>query len=78
MAMTAAAFGASRSIHEQVVIGWPLSGSTPNPAQWPSPLISSLGTDPSSTRTNGSRRPRSASYQARMSSSPVSKASIGL
>ncbi len=78
MAMTAAAFGASRSTQEQVVIGWPLSGSTPNPAQWPSPLISSLGTEPSSTSTKGSRRPRSASYQARMSSSPFSKASIGL
>ena len=31
--------------------------STPNAAQWPSPLICSLGTEPSSTSTNGSSLP---------------------
>ncbi len=77
-ATTAAAAGASRSTHSFVVIGCPVSGLTPNPDQWPSPLISSFAIDPSTTSTNGSRRPSSASYHARMKSSPVSIASIGL
>ncbi len=38
----------------------------------------SLGIEPSSTSTNGSSSPRSASYQASMNSSPFSKASTGL
>ena len=38
----------------------------------------SLGTEPSSTRMNGSSLPSSASYHARMKSSPVSKANTGL
>jgi hypothetical protein len=32
-ATTPAAFGASRSIHSLVVIGWPVSGFTPMPVQ---------------------------------------------
>ena len=42
-----------------VRIGWPVSGSTPIPAQCPSPLTSSLGTEPSSTSMNGSSSPGS-------------------
>ena len=42
-ASTIAACGASRSIHSLVVIGWPVTGSVPSAAQWPSPLISSFG-----------------------------------
>ena len=71
-ATTAAAFGARRSSHSLVVIGWPVDGFVPMPVQWPSPLISSFGIDPSSTSTNGSSSPRSAWYQASMNSSPFS------
>ena len=71
-ATTAAAFGASRSSHSLVVIGWPVSGLLPRPVQWPSPLIFSLGIEPSTTSTNGSSSPRSAMYQASMNSSPTS------
>ena len=77
-ATTAAAFGARRSTHSLVVIGCPVSGSSPMPAQWPSPLIFSLGIEPSTTSTNGSSLPASASYQASMNSAPFSKASTGL
>ena len=77
-ASTAAARGASRSIQVHVEIGSPRRGSTPNVAQYPSPLISSLGTEPSSTRMNGSSLPAAASNHARMNSSPVSYASSGL
>ena len=63
-ATTAAALGARRSIHSFIVIGWPLDGLTANPVQWPSPLISSLPSEPSMTSTNGSSSPFSASNQA--------------
>ena len=63
-ATTAAALGASRSSHSFIVIGWPLSGFTANPVQCPSPLISSLPSDPSITSTNGSSSPFSASNHA--------------
>ena len=71
-ATTAAAFGARRSTHSLVVIGWPVEGSVPIAAQWPSPLIFSLGIEPSTTRTKGSSLPSSASYQACMNSAPTS------
>ena len=61
IASTAAALGVSRSIQLQVRIGCPVSRSTPMPAQCPSPLAHSLGTDPSSTSTNGSSLPSAAS-----------------
>jgi hypothetical protein len=77
-ARTAAARGASPSIHVHVEIGSPLDGSTPIVAQYPSPLISSLGTEPSSTKMNGSSLPAAASNHGRMNSSPVSYASNGL
>ena len=78
MATTAAALGARRSSHSFVVIGWPVSGLTPIPAQWPSPLIFSLGIEPSTMSTNGSSLPASASYHACMNSAPVSYASTGV
>src|SRR6516164_3053284 len=56
----AVAFGASRSSHSLVVIGWPVSGLLPKPHQYPSDLIASFGMEPSTTRTNGSSSPRSA------------------
>lgn len=59
MATTARALGASRSIHSLVVIGWPVSGLSPKPHQYPSCLIDSLGMDPSTTSTKGSISPRS-------------------
>ena len=71
-ATTAAAFGASRSIHSFIVIGWPFSGLTPKPVQWPSPLICSLPSEPSITSTNGSSLPSSASNQAWTYSWPTS------
>ena len=71
-ATTAAAFGASRSSHSLVVIGWPVSGLSPMPEKWPSPVSSSLGIEPSTTSTNGSSLPSSAWYQASMNSSPTS------
>src|SRR3954463_15443802 len=77
-ATTAAAFGARRSTHSFVVIGWPLDGLTPIPAQWPSPLIFSFGIEPSTMRTNGSSLPASASYQACMDSAPTSYARTGV
>ena len=77
-ATTAAAFGASRSSHSLVVIGWPVSGSSPIAAQWPSPERFSFGIEPSTTRTNGSSSPRSACHHASMNSAPFSKASTGL
>ena len=71
-ATTAAALGASRSIHSFIVIGWPFSGFTANPVQKPSPLISSLPSEPSITSTNGSSLPSSASNQAWAYSCPFS------
>ena len=59
-ARIAVAFGASRSSHSLVVIGWPVAGLLPNPHQYPSDLIASFGIDPSTTSTNGSSSPRSA------------------
>src|SRR6201999_1971666 len=68
---TAVAFGVSRSSHSLVVIGWAVAGSLPNPHQYPSSLIFSLGTDPSATSTNGSSSPRSAlKNHSRKSSAP--------
>ena len=73
-ATTANAFGASRSIQVLRVIGWPVRGSLPMAAQYPSALISSLGIDPSITRTNGaSSRPSAASCQTLRYSSPPSE-----
>ena len=67
----AVALGARRSSHSLVVIGCPVAGSLPNPHQYPSSLIFSLGIDPSTTSTNGSSSPRSAlKNQARKSSAP--------
>src|SRR5580704_10044843 len=56
----AVAFGASRCSHSLVVIGWPVAGLLPNPHQYPSGLMASLGIEPSTTSTNGSSSPRSA------------------
>src|SRR6476646_2977749 len=78
MATTAAALFASRSIQSLVVIGWPVSGWTPNPDQWPSPLMFSLPIEPSMISTNGSSLPASASYQAWMYSWPTSYATTWL
>ena len=72
IATTAAALLARRSTHSLVVMGWPLAGLTPKPVQWPSPLICSLGIEPSMMRTNGSSLPCSASNQAWMYSWPTS------
>src|SRR5947209_13813177 len=67
----AVALGASRSSHSLVVIGCPVAGLLPNPDQYPSSLIFSLGMDPSTTRTNGSSWPRSAlKNHSRKSSAP--------
>ncbi len=63
-ATSAAHLGASRSIHSFIVMGWPVSGLTANPVQNPSPLISSLPSEPSMTSTNGSSLPSSASNHA--------------
>src|SRR3984957_5898211 len=70
-ATTAVALGVSRSSHSLVVIGCPVAGSLPNPHQYPSFLIASLGIDPSTTSTNGSSSPRSAlKNHSRKSSAP--------
>src|SRR5271170_3899364 len=45
-ATTAQAFGTSRSIQSQVVIGCPVVSSVPNDAQYPSCLFLSYGIDP--------------------------------
>src|SRR5580693_2394634 len=58
--------GASRSSHSLVVIGCPVAGLLPNPHQYPSDLIASLGIEPSTTRTNGSSSPRSAFHHHSM------------
>ena len=49
-ATIAVAFGASRSSHSLVVIGWLVAGSLPKPDQYPSSCRFSLGIDPSTTR----------------------------
>jgi len=46
-ATTAQALGARRSIHSQVVMGWPVFWSVPSEAQYPSFLLCSFGIDPS-------------------------------
>src|SRR6202035_4966751 len=67
----AVALGVSRSSHSLVVIGCPVAGSLPNPHQYPSFLIASLGIEPSTTSTNGSSSPRSAlKNHSRKSSAP--------
>src|ERR1051326_7167237 len=76
--ITASALGARRSIHSAVVMGWPVSGLVPRAAQYPSLLIFSFGIDPSTTRTNGSNLPLSASNQCLRKSPPHSYASTGL
>src|SRR5919202_876506 len=53
IATTPHAFGASWSIHQFSVSGWPVASSLPNDVQYPSPLICSLGIEPSMTSTNG-------------------------
>src|SRR5690606_4695758 len=75
IATTAHALGASRSIHWLTVIGCPVTGSLPIELQNPSPLIFSLGIDPSTTSTNGSSSPAAALWNAAMKSPPVSLAS---
>src|SRR3954451_12880088 len=70
-ATMAVALGASRSSHSLVVIGCPVAGLFSKPDQYPSSLIFSFGTDPSTNRTNGSRSPRSAlKNHSRKSSAP--------
>src|SRR3954447_7287494 len=70
-ATMAVALGANRSSHSLVVIGCPVAGLLPKPDQYPSSLIFSLGMDPSTTRTNGSKSPRSAlKNHSRKSSAP--------
>jgi len=73
LATIAQAFGARRSIQSHVVMGWPVTGSVPNDAQYPSRLFFSLGIDPSTTRMNGcSDVPSAASRNGRRKSSPTS------
>src|SRR5690606_20072392 len=69
-ATTAQARGASRSIHQFSVSGSPVAGSLPNDVQYPSPLIFSLGIEPSTTTTNGSTSPRTAARNGARKSSP--------
>src|SRR5215469_443427 len=79
VATTAHACGASRSIHSQVVIGWPVAWSVPNDAQYPSLLFCSFGIDPSTIRMNAWREfPSAASRNGLTKSSPTSYARNGL
>jgi len=56
-----------------VVTGWPVAGSLPKPLQYPSDLLVSSGTEPSTTRMNGSSSPRSARWNQSMKlSAPLS------
>src|SRR3954462_8696922 len=71
MATTPQAFGARRSIHQFSVSGSPVASSLPNEVQWPSPLMFSLGIEPSMTSTNGaSSSSRSAWRNGLRNSSP--------
>ncbi len=77
-ASTAHARGASRSIHSQVVIGWPVAGSVPSAAQYPSALSASFGMEPSTTRMNGPSAPSAARRNGARKASPFSKSRNGL
>src|SRR3954452_24945878 len=73
MATTPQAFGASWSIHQLSVSGSPVASSLPKEVQYPSPLIFSLGIEPSITSTNGSAAsPRAAARNGVRNSSPPS------
>src|SRR3954452_7288376 len=73
MATTPQAFGASWSIHQLSVSGSPVASSLPKEVQYPSPLIFSLGIEPSMTSTNGSAAsPRAAARNGVRNSSPPS------
>src|SRR5919197_5520642 len=70
-ATTPHAPGARWSIHQFSVSGSPVASSFPNEVQYPSPLISSFGIEPSMTRTYGaSSSPRAAARKGFMNSSP--------
>src|SRR3954452_25580254 len=73
MATTPQAFGASWSIHQLSVSGSPVASSLPKEVQYPSPLIFSLGIEPSITSTNGSAAsPAAAARNGLRNSSPPS------
>src|SRR3954452_1418704 len=73
MATTPQAFGASWSIHQLSVSGSPVASSLPKEVQYPSPLIFSLGIEPSITSTKGSAAsPRAAARNGVRNSSPPS------
>src|SRR5215211_1682320 len=72
-ATTAHAFGANWSIHQLRVRGCPVVRSLPNELQYPSPLMFSLGIEPSITSTNGaSSSSLTASRNGLRNSSPPS------
>ena len=54
-----------------MVIGWPVSGSSPIAGPVPSPESFSFGIEPSTTSTNGSISPRSARHHHSMNSGAV-------
>src|SRR3954452_18429837 len=73
MATTPQARCASWSIHQFRVSGSPVASSLPNEVQYPSPLMFSLGIEPSMTSTNGSAAsPRAAARNGVRNSSPPS------
>src|SRR3954464_12552581 len=73
IATTPHAFGARRSSHQFSVSGSPVASSLPNDVQQPSPLMFSLGSEPSTTSTNGaSSSPRAAARKGARNSSPPS------
>src|SRR3954447_23900504 len=63
MAITANAFCGSRSSHQLSVSGSPVARSLPNDVQYPSPLMFSLGIDPSMTRTKGASSSSSSAWR---------------
>src|SRR3954469_7401278 len=72
-ATTAHAFGARWSIHQLRVSGSPVAGSFPKEVQYPSPLMFSLGMEPSITNTNGASSSSFAAWRnGNMNSSPPS------
>src|SRR5919107_5659455 len=78
-ATTAHALGASWSIHQLRVRGSPVVRSLPNDVQYPSPLMFSLGMEPSITSTNGaSNASFAASRKTCRYSSPPSEGSSTL
>src|SRR3954470_16622069 len=79
MATTPQALWASWSIHQFSVSGSPVTSSLPNEVQYPSPLIFSLGIEPSMTSTYGaSSSPRAAARNGFRNSSPPSEGSSTL